>query len=561
MGIFFCSKEFEEFFDILQEENINLQEYDKRLSKALELIAQEGYLGKVDVHMKAPTTIYEPEERTFDACMYCDQDGYDDEPYGEHFTSGEQGDADLVFYPKTGHIWTEEEIGKIRFLAQIIYVTSSRIRLMDLVKKANITENLTGVANLNGLMRFGTALQAKGVIADYNAAFINIKNFKYVNKRLGNSVGDYILKEYCIRLHRILDKDEIIARLGGDNFVVLFKKTRDKEFLDRMAGITVYLEGEGNIDVEARMGIYGAQSGDTINDVINAVTTALNAAKKSVNSDRVWFETSMMEQEIRDKTVTGLFMQAIRDREFLVYYQPKVSLENQQLCGCEALVRWQREGRLVPPMEFIPVLETSGDICELDFYVFETVCRDIKRWRSQGIEPVKVSANFSKVHVFDWLFTRRILSIMQKYDVDSRYIEIELTESSGQADYRDLVEFITSMRDCGINVSIDDFGTGYSSLSLLKELQVDIIKLDKSFIDDIEKKNGIDEIVIKNIINMVNELDMQVIAEGVETSGQAEFLKNANCAMAQGYLFDRPLPCEEFEQRLTKGREYISRLK
>lgn len=172
-----------------------------------------------------------------------------------------------------------------------------------------------------------------------------------------------------------------------------------------------------------------------------------------------------------------------------------------------------------------------------------------------------MSANFSKVHVFDWLFTRRILSIMQKYDVDSRYIEIELTESSGQADYRDLVEFITSMRDCGINVSIDDFGTGYSSLSLLKELQVDIIKLDKSFIDDIEKQNGIDEIVIKNIINMVNELDMQVIAEGVETSGQAEFLKNANCAMAQGYLFDRPLPCEEFEQRLTKGREYISRLK
>ena len=174
---------------------------------------------------------------------------------------------------------------------------------------------------------------------------------------------------------------------------------------------------------------------------------------------------------------------------------------------------------------------------------------------------MKVSVNFSKVHIFDWLFTKRILSIMQKYGVDSKYIEIELTESSSQADYRDLMEFITSMRDCGINVSIDDFGTGYSSLSLLKELKVDIIKLDKSFIDDIENRDGIDEIVIKNIINMVNELDMQVIAEGVETSGQAEFLRNAKCAMAQGYLFDRPLPCEEFEQRLTVGREYISRLK
>ena len=328
-----------------------------------------------------------------------------------------------------------------------------------------------------------------------------------------------------------------------------------------MSNMNIHIESEGDIEIETRMGIYAVQSGDTMNDIMNASTTALNVAKKNINSDRVWFEAYMMEQEVRDKTIAGLFAQAIKNNEFLAYYQPKVLLTNNRLCGCEALVRWKRDGKLVPPMEFIPVLERNGDICELDFYVFETVCKDISRWRSQGIEPVKVSVNFSKVHIFDWLFTKRILSIMQKYGVDSKYIEIELTESSSQADYRDLMEFITSMRDCGINVSIDDFGTGYSSLSLLKELKVDIIKLDKSFIDDIEKRDGIDEIVIKNIINMVNELDMQVIAEGVETSGQAEFLRNAKCAMAQGYLFDRPLPCEEFEQRLTVGREYISRLK
>ena len=561
METFFCSKGFEQFFDILQEENITLQELDIRLPKAIALIADEGYLGKIDVHMKAPATVYDPEGVSFDACMYCDEDGYDNEPYEEHFVTGEQGVADLVFYPKKGHVWTEEELGKIRFLAQNIYVISGRIRLMGLVKKANMIENMTGAANLNGLMRFGGTLQAKGVIADYIAAFMNIKNFKFINQRLGNRLGDYVLKEYCFKLRRVLDEDEILARLGGDNFMVLVKKSKEKEFLDFMSNMNIHIESEGDIEIETRMGIYAVQSGDTMNDIMNASTTALNVAKKNINSDRVWFEAYMMEQEVRDKTIAGLFAQAIKNNEFLAYYQPKVSLTNNRLCGCEALVRWKRDGKLVPPMEFIPVLERNGDICELDFYVFETVCKDISRWRSQGIEPVKVSVNFSKVHIFDWLFTKRILSIMQKYGVDSKYIEIELTESSSQADYRDLMEFITSMRDCGINVSIDDFGTGYSSLSLLKELKVDIIKLDKSFIDDIEKRDGIDEIVIKNIINMVNELDMQVIAEGVETSGQAEFLRNAKCAMAQGYLFDRPLPCEEFEQRLTVGREYISRLK
>jgi len=561
METFFCSKGFEQFFNILQEENITLQELDMRLPKALGLIADEGHLGKVDVHLKAPATVYEPDGVIFDACMYCDENGYADESYEKHFVTGEHGIAKFVFWPKKEYKWTEEELGKMDFLAQSLYVVSGRIRLMDLVKKANMTENMTGAANLNGLMLFGSMLQAKGTIADYVAIFMNIKNFKYINQRLGNRMGDYVLKEYCLKLRKFLHEDEVIARLGGDNFVTLFKKSREKEFLDFMSGMSVYVESEGEIGIETRMGIYGIQAGDTMNEIMNASTTALNYARKNLNNDRVLFQSYMMEQEIRDKTIAGLFAQAIRNREFLAYYQPKVSLLNHKLCGCEALVRWKRDGKLVPPMEFIPVLEKNGDICELDFYVFETVCRDIKRWQEQGIEPVKVSVNFSKVHVFDWLFTKRILSIMQKYGVDSKYIEIELTESSSQGDYQDLMEFITSMRDCGIHVSIDDFGTGYSSLSLLKQLKVDIIKLDKSFIDDIEKRDGIDEIVIKNIIHMVNELDMQVIAEGVETSGQAEFLRKANCAMAQGYLFDRPLPCEEFEQRLTVGREYISRLK
>lgn len=230
MVTFFCSEGFEQFFSILQEENITLQELDVRLPKALGLIADEGYLGKVDVHMRAPATIYDPEGITFDACIYCDENGYDNEPYEEHFVTGEQGVADIIFYPKKEHIWTEEELGKIKFLAQNIYVLGGRIRLIGLVRKANMTENLTGAANLNGLMRFGGSLQTKGVIADYNGTFMNIKNFKYINQRLGSRVGDYILKEYCFKIQRKLDKDEIVARLGVIISWFFLRKAEKKNF-------------------------------------------------------------------------------------------------------------------------------------------------------------------------------------------------------------------------------------------------------------------------------------------------------------------------------------------
>lgn len=251
-----------------------------------------------------------------------------------------------------------------------------------------------------------------------------------------------------------------------------------------------------------------------------------------------------------------MFPKALEQEEFLVYYQPKVSLPENRLCGCEALVRWLREGKIVPPMEFLPVLEREGSICALDFYVFEKVCCDIRKWLDTGIEPVRISVNFSKVHLHNLQLAEDIIAVMEKYSVDSKYIEIELTETLSYENYQTLIKFVDAMKKKGIHTSIDDFGTGYSSLNLLKDLNVDIIKLDKSFLQNIEKRNKQDEIVIKNIVNMVKELDMEVIAEGVETFDQADFLRNINCCMAQGFLYDRPLPQKEFQKRLTGERTY-----
>ena len=212
-------------------------------------------------------------------------------------------------------------------------------------------------------------------------------------------------------------------------------------------------------------------------------------------------------------------------------------------------------------MEFIPALEEDGSITELDFVIFEKVCRDIRMWLDAGIEPVKVSVNFSKHHIKTKEAALNIIGILNRYAIDPKYIEVELTESACYEDMEEIKEFLETLSKHKISVSIDDFGTGYSSLSLLKNLMVDIIKLDQSFVraidgeDETEVKN--DMVVIKNIVNMVKELNMDIIAEGVETLEEAGFLREVNCNMAQGYLFDKPMPHDDFEL-LLKGNRVLN---
>lgn len=271
----------------------------------------------------------------------------------------------------------------------------------------------------------------------------------------------------------------------------------------------------------------------------------------------LWFEPEMLNRTIKANTISTMFPDAIRNEEFVVYYQPKVSLSDNKLCGCEALTRWVKDGNIVSPADFIPVLEREGTICKLDFYVLDKACADIKRWLETGLNPVRVSTNFSKLHLHNKDFAEEIISIINKHGVDPAYVEVELTESSGYEDYEALAEFVRKMKSYGVSTSIDDFGTGYSSLNLLKDLDVDIIKLDKSFLDNLGDEKKTDEVVIRHIVNMVNELDMQVVAEGVETNAQADLLQGFSCSMAQGYLFDKPLPCAEFEKRMKSDNVYV----
>ncbi|MGN1403510.1 MAG: putative bifunctional diguanylate cyclase/phosphodiesterase [Ruminococcus sp.] len=559
MNQILCSEGFQHFFDALQKSADSIEEMAQTLKDSFPLIADALPVGKLMVRFTAPQTVLDPsgQNRVFE--IYCCPDGHADIPYKEEFHNEESGNAVIAFYPRSSSGWEEEEKPILHFLAQNIFLFLGRTRMMQMMKRISVTDLLTGAANTRGFMQFGDALYEKGILCQYTCMFINIKNFNYINQTVGPRQGDEILRQYAQMIQTVMDEEEILSRLGGDNFTALVKTKNVDHVLQFMSNIKItvpYLESTKTFDICARIGMCAITETQTMGEIMNATSTAINIAKTAGQGDYVWFQPQMLANALHDKEISILFPKALEEREFVVYYQPKVTLADNHLCGCEALVRWIRNGKLVPPMEFIPVLEKEGTICRLDFYVLETVCMDIKKWLSEGIEPVRVSVNFSKAHLHNEHLAEDIIAVLRKYEIDSKYIEVELTEMSGYENYETLSAFVQEMRKNGVSTSIDDFGTGYSSLNLLKDLNVDIIKLDKSFLNNMENRCHNDIIVIKNIVNMVNELEMEVIAEGVETQKQAEFLRNINCRMAQGFLFDRPLPHDDFEKRLQDQHTY-----
>ncbi len=253
--------------------------------------------------------------------------------------------------------------------------------------------------------------------------------------------------------------------------------------------------------------------------------------------------------------VQGLFRSAIENEEFEVYYQPKVETRRYRMNGAEALCRWTHEGEMILPFRFIPVYEESGDILELDFYMLEHVCKDIRRWLDDDKTVVRVSVNFSREHIgHDDNLVDRIIEIIDRYDVPHYLIEVELTETSTEVDYKILKKVVTALHIAGIHTSVDDFGVGYSSMNLLTQLPWSMVKIDRSFVplgtgDEEDRKKFV---MMRSIISITKELNVDCIAEGVETAEQVIMLKKNGCFFVQGYFFDKPLPVAEFEERLDE---------
>lgn len=416
---------------------------------------------------------------------------------------------------------------------------------------------MTGLPNAGGFLTYIYELLDKGEITDYNAYYFNLARFGLVNKRFGVKETDNIIRRYSMILKSFITKGEFVGRLGGDNFVALIRKDRTDDFLKLLAGVeTVGILGNteqrviisttaGGLEIDHNV----RNCGEIINDCGMALQIARNVEKKPY----VFLSDEIKQRSFKEKQLVAGFTDALENHEFVVYYQPKVRIDSFRLNGAEALVRWNHNGKLISPGEFIPVFERNGMICQLDFYMLENVCIAIRDWLARGIEPVRVSVNFSRKHLTNPHLADDIMSVLNRYETESRYIEIELTETVDQNEAGLLAAFMGRMKKYHVTMSIDDFGTGYSSLNMLRTFPVDVLKIDRSFILDLEQNS---KTALSNIIRMADELHMDVVAEGVETYEQMNYLKSIDCKEVQGFLFDRPMPIEDFEQKLI-SKQYV----
>lgn len=438
------------------------------------------------------------------------------------------------------------------YVAQNIFMIMSKSFLDNAYGYLNTHDELTGAHNRRYLETTVANYSIEGKLDQYIAARINLKNFKHINDRFGSKVGNEFLKRFVTAMMLMLNKDEVFTRLGGDNFVLFVHNSREEFYKNQLLHLEFEMnthEGVKRFRVHMRAGIYRLQVEDRFGDMMDCTGEALRHARLPEYEDFVWYEEKMSAQRVDERQILEDYPKALSNREFVAFYQPKVLLENSTLCGAEALCRWKKNGQIIPPNMFIPVLEKEGAVGKLDFYMLEQVCMDIAQWSAHRLDPGRISVNFSKTHLRDEKFADKIIEIIDKYDVDHKYIEIELTETT-DFDNMAMREFVSYMKSMDITTSVDDFGTGYSSLNMISGVRTDIIKLDKSFIDNIEEKPSIDQSFVKNIVNMINELSMETVAEGIESVAQAKLLRKWECRVGQGYLYDKPMSMEAFTERL-----------
>ena len=544
-----CSKNFREFFGIILENADSLSALIELLRDNLSLINKEVSIGRLNFEVDKHFALEElgTEEMS---CTIFSEDHYNPlEKMERRFKTMDNGSVYIELYATSGHIWNDEEKESIEFLLESLYAICAKTRAYVRLERLAVTDQLTEVLNNEGLSQYCEKLLIEGTIGEYTAVYSNIRNFKFINQHIGTRSGDKVLQAYAAKLVEYAGSGKV-ARLGGDTFMTLVKSKRAAEFIENAETITVWASEFIRFDLASKMGVYKIGPIDTINDILNRASIAYTAAKNSLNDIYVCFDPVIYRRSITENEISAVFHESLMNKEFMVYFQPKVRMDTGRLCGCEALVRWYRAGQIVPPNEFVPVLEKDGSVCDLDFYMLEETCRCIRYWLDNKIQPVRVSVNFSKIHLHNSRIADDIHDVLKRYDIPPKFIEIELTETSCHEDYNAMLSFIKDMRTRGFGISIDDFGTGYSSLNMLKDIHVDVIKLDKSFVDSIEESGESARIVIRNIVNTIIELGMEVIAEGVEKLSQVNFLEGIGCEMAQGYRFGKPMTEKNFTNAL-----------
>ena len=389
----------------------------------------------------------------------------------------------------------------------------------------------------------------------YAMISIDIDKFKYINEIFGYEEGDEVIRFIHSELDKISFNDEIFAHKRADQFLFLMEADDQESLIRRVELLAknimnARINKNRNYEIVLSIGIYIVHDSDMkIQHVIDRSEITKRTIKGKHGVYYAMYDDSIRKKILREKEIENQMEKALANNEFIVYYQPKYDAHTKKVVGAEALVRWlsPTEG-FVMPSDFIPLFESNGFITQLDKHVFKTVCENMRSWIDQNIKVVPVSVNLSQQQLYNVNFVEEYNEIMKKYNIPSQLLQLELTETTFFNEKNTFNDIIDRLHMLGFKILMDDFGTGYSSLNMLKDVNVDVLKLDKSFVDDIGNRRG--DRIIETIVTLGQSLNMRIVAEGVETEGQYEFLKGIYCDEIQGYYFSKPVSEEEYIKKL-----------
>jgi len=423
-------------------------------------------------------------------------------------------------------------------------------------------DSLTGLANrtlFNNLLQKGIQ-QTRRSGKKMALLFIDLDHFKEINDSLGHDVGDKVLQEVTRTLQSVVRAEDSISRLGGDEFTVLLADLNRGEDASVLAqkiidilDMPISIEGrELHISSSIGISLY-PDDGQTPQDLLKYADSAMYKAKSEGRNNFQFYSAEMTALAFERLVMEASLREAIKKEEFIVLYQPQVNGVSERIIGMEALVRWKHPSMgVVSPDKFIPLAESTGLIVEIDRYVMKTAMKQLNQWYKKGLNPGVLALNLAVKQLEQKDFIETLERLMDQSECRAEWLELEVTESQIMTNPQEAIKILNQISDIGINLAVDDFGTGYSSLSYLKKLPIDKLKIDQSFVKDLPDDEE-DSAIAKAVIALAKSLNLRIIAEGVETKEQKDFMIDNGCENIQGYYYSKPLPADKFEILLQKG--------
>ncbi len=443
--------------------------------------------------------------------------------------------------------------GKLRGYMYILHDFTHERELQEKYRHSATHDKLTDLYNREHFIEKAEAFMKENPKEIYYMICSDIKQFKAYNEVFGVEAGDKLLKMIAEELRRNDDHNRVYGRVGDDSFAMCIPKKNFSEVAYLVKSSSVLRARSYNFPIANHIGIYEVTDlSISVSAMMDRATLAIATIKGDIQQEIARYDDSMRKELLQEQEILTDLQTAFNEKEFIIYLQPQISHETKAIVGAETLVRWQHPTKgLIPPFLFIPVMENNGLISKLDMYVWEMACAQIRKWTDEGRNDISLSVNISPKDFYYLDLYKVIMDLIKKYEISPSRLRLEITESAFAIDLKKQVELVEKLQEAGFIVEMDDFGSAYSTLNTLKDIPVDVLKMDMKFMakaTDADRSANI----IQMIVGMADKLRMDVIAEGVETKEQADFLGSVGCDIIQGYYYAKPMPVDEFEEMLKK---------